>query len=266
MNDTLYPSLAGSGTKIMKYTYTDANGCSASVNKSVKISSRPVFAFTARTVCTTDPAYSPNWVQPTGGDYIFQGDTVSVIDGTKLSPGNYAADYYYQNGSCDSTYSFTFDVVPGPAKPTVISSNDTLFSSLSGNAYRWYRDGLRITGAGDSSYVPNQSGYYQVEVRSANGCGNRSDSLQFISNIGLQEVLARQFEIYPNPNQGSFRVQLPSWAQGTLRLYNAAGQSVAQGAISGGLTEYEFAFDLPRRCLPAPFFEPNALCPLTDGH
>ena len=245
VNDTLYPSLAGSGTKIMKYTYTDANGCSASVNKSVKISSRPVFAFTARTVCTTDPAYSPNWVQPTGGDYIFQGDTVSLIDGTKLSPGNYAADYYYQNGSCDSTYSFTFDVVPGPAKPTVISSNDTLFSSLSGNAYRWYRDGLRITGAGDSSYVPNQSGYYQVEVRSTNGCGNRSDSLQFISNIGLQEMLARQFEIYPNPNQGSFRVQLPSWAQGTLRLYNAAGQSVAQGAISGGLTEYEFAYDLP---------------------
>ena len=245
VNDTLYPSLAGSGTKIMKYTYTDANGCSASVNKSVKISSRPVFAFTARTVCTTDPAYSPNWVQPTGGDYIFQGDTVSLIDGTKLSPGNYAADYYYQNGSCDSTYSFTFDVIPGPAKPSVISSNDTLFSSLSGNAYRWYRDGLRITGAGDSSYVPNQSGYYQVEVRSTDGCGNRSDSLQFISNIGLQEVLARQFEIYPNPNQGSFRIQLPSWAQGTLRLYNAAGQSVAQGEISGGLTEYEFAFDLP---------------------
>jgi len=82
-------------------------------------------------------------------------------------------------------------------------------------------------------------------VRSPNGCGNRSDSLQFISNIGLQEVLVRQFEIYPNPNQGSFRVQLPSWAQGTLRLYNAAGQSVAQGEISGGLTEYEFAFDLP---------------------
>ena len=184
-------------------------------------------------------------MQPAGGDYIFQGDTVSLIDGTKLNPGNYAADYYYQDGSCDSTYSFTFDVIPGPAKPTVISSNDTLFSSLSGDGYRWYRDGLRITGAGDSIYVPTQSGYYQVEVRSANGCGNRSDSLQFISNIGLQEVLAQQFEIYPNPNQGSFRVQLPLGLRARFGFTMRLDGRWAVRAISGGLTEYEFAFDLP---------------------
>ena len=76
-----------------------------------------------------------------------------------------------------------------------------------------------------------------------NGCGNRSDSLHFISNIGLQECLRGNSRYIPI-RTGPFRVQLPSWAQGTPAL-QCPGQSVAQGEISGGLTEYEFAFDLP---------------------
>lgn len=245
VNDTLYPNLSGSGVKIITYTFTDSLGCSSSANRSVQVSSKPVFSVGNQVVCNNDASYTPNWISPSGGLYIFNGDTVQSLDGTLLNVGSYNMEYYFQNGACDSTLQFTFDVVAAPQQPGIVQSNDTLYSSLTGDSYRWYRDGLRITGANGANHFPTQSGYYQVEIRDANGCANRSDSLLIQTSFGLEEQLNRSFSVFPNPNQGVFQVRLPSWAQGELTVINAAGQELIMQAISGGQTTYSLALDLP---------------------
>jgi PKD repeat protein/photosystem II stability/assembly factor-like uncharacterized protein len=247
VNDTLYPSQAGSGVKIMRYTLVDSNGCSAGVNRSVQIASAPVFSISNSRICENDASFSPSWVQPSGGLYIFNGDTVQSIDATILTSGNtYPISYYYQNAACDSIVDFTFDVVGAPSQPLILTSNDTLRSSIIGDSYRWFKDGLRITGATSIDYFPTQSGYYQVEVSNANNCSNLSDSLSIQTSFGLSDQLTSEFKVYPNPNNGSFQISLPSWAQGELEVISLTGQRLAEKSVTGGQLEYSFSLELPK--------------------
>jgi len=55
-----------------------------------------------------------------------------------------------------------------------INLQATLEAGAPSVSYQWYKDGNVINGATSTSYVANQTGFYQVETTTAQGCSRRS--------------------------------------------------------------------------------------------
>lgn len=112
---------------------------------------------------------------------------------------------------------------------TVTENGGILSSDVSGNAYQWYVDGILIPGANSQSFIPNQAGYYSVEVTFAGGCSEISDEYPFeITGINLSELQALQ--LVPNPSKGTFIIQGVDKAESikSISISNAAGQVIYQ--------------------------------------
>lgn len=83
-------------------------------------------------------------------------------------------------------------------KPEITLENGMLMSNASiGN--QWYRDGVMIPGANDTTYEPTASGFYSV-ASNLNDCpGQRSDG-QLVNITSLEkETHNNIFKVYPNP-------------------------------------------------------------------
>ncbi len=240
VNDTLFPNLAGSGVKILRYTFTDTNGCSASATRSVQVASKPVLSLGNTLVCRSSGIVPANWVvNPVGGNYYFNGLSISNLNAASLNPGTYTIEYSFTQSACDTLFSFDITVVDGPAQPSLVYSNDSLETANSSSDYRWFYNGFRITGAQNNFYIPTQNGYYQVEIRDSSGCGNRSDSV-LVENIGLNESHANsEWSFFPNPNKGHFNIDLRPGSRAKLLVQNILGQTLTSFDIESGLTEIQ---------------------------
>jgi subtilisin family serine protease len=88
--------------------------------------------------------------------------------------------------------------------PTISQSGNILTASPSLN-YQWIKDSSDLSGFTNSTiglFAPN--GFYQVYTVSADGCP--SYSTPFFGIVGLNETQNELLKIYPNPNNGSFRI------------------------------------------------------------
>ncbi|MEO8147331.1 MAG: SBBP repeat-containing protein [Bacteroidia bacterium] len=125
---------------------------------------------------------------------------------------------------------------PAPT-PTIIQSNDTLFSSP-GVAYQWWSvDSGIIAGANNYYYIPTQGGSYYVIVTDTTGCEGASNTI-IITGINSPLERGRGCVITPNPNNGTFTITLTSsiTKDFSLRITNPLGQTIfnKQGAIGKG--------------------------------
>lgn len=160
-------------------------------------------------------------------------DTLELCDGDTYSLKTTKAysHYFWQDNSEDSVYNIinpdaywvlagnascqevsdTLYVVKVPLPPTpTISFNPNgqlVSSSQTGN--QWYRNDTLIQGATGQSHTPQQSGSFKVRV--FDGKCESLFSLKFDYGIGLDENSGKDngIAVYPNPNQGEFRIQLP---------------------------------------------------------
>jgi hypothetical protein len=237
-NGILNPADAGSGFKILRYTYTDTvTGCSATGTRSVQISSVAGLFVNNDPICSNAGSINPNFViSPTGGLYIFQGDTITSLDVSLLSPGQYNMDYLYDLTACDSTYSFSFTVTAAPSVPQITVQGDSLICSQPADSYRWFRNGNILAGLNTASIQATLSGFYQVEVEDAVGCSEISDSVEYVSSVGNDEELISQWGLFPNPNNGAFELTLPPSFQGTIRILDASGKEVYNRSLEGGMS------------------------------
>ncbi|MCF8297277.1 MAG: hypothetical protein K9J13_07025, partial [Saprospiraceae bacterium] len=82
IGNTFYPSVAGVGTHIISYLYTDANGCSNTATQSVTVNALPNVSFTGLqpAYCENDPAVTLTGI-PSGGTFTGPG-----ITGNSFSP------------------------------------------------------------------------------------------------------------------------------------------------------------------------------------
>ena len=95
--------------------------------------------------------------------------------------------------------------------------NPILLSSSAAAGNQWWYNGTPISNATDSVFVPTQSGYYQVQVSTPDGCTAFSDS----TDVSVYPLPANP--IYFNSNnllQVTDTVALP--AQYSLQWYNGA--------------------------------------------
>ena len=179
-NDTLFdPTVSGPGSSMITYNYTDTNGCSTSVSRTIDIMNNP----TAPTFSVLDTTCNNGAVvaltgSPTGGIFSGLGVSGSVFDPSAVSSGIYPIEYTITDGvgcsasTTDSIYVETLPTVSfsGLAAVCVDAGTQTISGGTPvGGAYF----GTGVTGA---SFDPQVAGVGSHTIGYAYSNGTCSDT------------------------------------------------------------------------------------------
>lgn len=138
----------------------------------------------------------PHWVQ-----YLTPG----------LKPVQLTANNTYRTEICDVAVVYEI-----PDTPSFINNGDTLISS-SETGNQWYYNDLPIQNANQKTYIIQVDGFYFVEVTNALNCTSISATQQVLKTSNYEVVNNTNNErvtIYPNPNNGSFKVKIAGLSGG----------------------------------------------------
>ncbi|WP_347160200.1 T9SS type A sorting domain-containing protein [Pontibacter chitinilyticus] len=174
-NGSFDPAVAGVGTHNIKYTYTDANGCSSFATQAIVVN--PLATVTLSPfadVCAGSEAFTLTGGLPAGGTYSGQG----VTNG-KFNPavaGTYTITYTYQaTNECENSASQTITVKPLPA--VTVTSNlgicpgeSATLTAQGADSYIWSPStGLSATTGASVVAKPAVTTTYTV-IGTSNGC------------------------------------------------------------------------------------------------
>lgn len=152
--------------------------------------------------------------------------------------GTYSDTFTAQN-SCDSTRTLDLIVHGLPTAPMITDMGGNLESSYpTGN--QWYLNGQPLVGETGQALNNPVPGTYTVEYTDANGCSELSAPFDVLVTgiASLSDEIG--FEVFPNPNSGTFTVRVSTKEAFTLRLTDAVGRIVSVRSVansSGTVTE-----------------------------
>ena len=136
------PSLAGVGTSIIIYSYTDANGCTGIATNTISVVAGPVVSFSGplASQCADNAPFALTGGLPAGGNYSGEGVTAGgIFNPAVLGPGTWPISYSYSNGACVATANTTITVTA----PPVVSFGGTLAPQCVSNTARMYKTAMR---------------------------------------------------------------------------------------------------------------------------
>ena len=196
---TFDPAAAGAGTHTITYSYTDANGCSASASEDMVVNGLPT-----ANINTTDPT---DWCEGTPINVNLTADVAEsyqwLLDGQPITGETGQTLIATQAGTysvaattngCNSTgNTITITVISTPSvaitteDPTTWCAGDEVSVQLtaipsSGDSYRWIKDEVTIAGETQSNYTANEPGNYRVEALFAGGCSSVSEIFSLTEN------------------------------------------------------------------------------------
>ncbi|MCB9332838.1 MAG: PKD domain-containing protein [Lewinellaceae bacterium] len=176
--------------------------------------------------------------------------------------GTYTVTLIATNAAGSDTLTLQVDVLDVQAPQAdftfVVNPNGmVMFTNLTvnGTSYLWdFGDGMTSTDL-DPTHAYTQPGVYAVSMIATNPCGN--SSVQY--NVQIDSVTTGVygpdswldwFVLYPNPNLGTFTVEMRGAPQGeiTCQLYNALGQLVKTETLNfdTGILNHTFVYpELP---------------------
>jgi|GEM_PF-2927765 len=141
IGNTFDASFAGPGSHIITYNYTDANGCSNSIQDTIDVTSVTVDAGMGDTLCENDLVVSLAGT-PSGGSYTGAGVTGATFDPAMAGSGTHEVIYSVTSQGCSFNDTIVFVVNPAPVVTiTPLGSvcanvgNLTLFGSPSGGTF-----------------------------------------------------------------------------------------------------------------------------------
>jgi PKD repeat protein len=129
--------------------------------------------------------------------------------------------------ACEAQQTVTVTVNPSPNVPNIVQNGNELSAQVAGSfTYQWYLNGNALPGETNSTIQINTSGTYSVMITDNNGCS--SNSSNFNAQLGsVLENTDQQINIYPNPNSGSFHIDLPEGVElSDLMVTDAYGKLV----------------------------------------
>ena len=134
---------------------------------------------------------------------------------------------------CSASDSMTIYVNPAPTAPTVTQSGSDLVTTATGDL-QWYLDGNPVPGATNQTFTPTESGNYYVVYTDDNGCSATSNMV-----TGLGDWVEKlEMTIFPNPNNGTFFLQLNGQvaATFTLSIVDLLGREISRQTVQAGNT------------------------------
>ncbi len=166
-----------------------------------------------------------------------------VISWSNLYEGNYAI----VENVCNTTLAENLKIVkvdPSSVKPQLeVKWNDVIVCRNTGDSigtYRWFYNGEEIVGQNKQYlWTQKKEGYYSVVTSDISGCLFSSDSIRIEREI--------QASIYPNPNQGNFRLTFGNQFKGQtlVRISGSNSIPVKTLTFSKETEQVEMDFSLP---------------------
>ena len=145
-----------------------------------------------------------------------------------LSHGNYKVTIADEHG-CFTEASYLINEKPGPPKPEVVQSGDSLMVTDPAISYQWYKDSVMVAGATDKLLRITEAGAYSVQVTNELSCVSTSDFF-YAEDPPLfnQAFTFRQVEFYPNPAPKHIKVRilLNQPAATSVSIYDFMGREL----------------------------------------
>lgn len=216
---------SGPGNKIITVSLTSTNGCTDTLTQKIVIKPKANADFIANDVCETDSVVFKNVSKDaTGYKWKFGDGNISNIESPKhiydiggvSKTFNVSLVAIVANGCSDSiTKAISINANPVSDFSFIINQSKVDFkANQSGNTnYNWkFGNGDSATTSNkDYSYTyPKLTGKYTACLKTINAANCFSETCQKISiTVGVSTISKPTgFKIYPNPNTGSFTVEI----------------------------------------------------------
>jgi len=194
-------------TGAYKDTVSTAGGCDSIITLNLTINPALTGSFT-QSICA-------------GSSYVFSGKSLTVA-------GSYK-DTVSTTGGCDSI--ITLNLVVNPLPTPTISQNGNILSTQSYSNYQWQLAGNNIPNANSQNYTATQNGNYTVVVTDNANCINTSPFLNYTS-VGIKEIAPTlNVKLLPNPNNGSFKIELSDTKTYDVTITNIIGEIILTAQV-----------------------------------
>lgn len=147
-------------------------------------------------------------------------------------PGSYVVELTVRNDGVEDVFRQEIEISDNTlSNITIVENEQGLVSSIPGEMFIWYRNGLIIEGEnGRILSNPLESGIYQVAYSngtSANGegCSNRISEPYEILVTANKSVWQDNLIVYPNPSKGSILIEGLE-KEDDLMIFNAVGEII----------------------------------------
>ncbi|MDX2359400.1 MAG: choice-of-anchor J domain-containing protein [Crocinitomicaceae bacterium] len=166
-------------------------------------------------------------------------DYTWTANGTTYTASGQYIEVLMNAVGCDSTV--TLDLTINTVDNATTTAGNTFTATLAGGTYVWIdcATNTPVTGETSQSFTPTTAGDYAVIV-SDGTCTDTSACVT--STVGLDEVTFVQgIEIYPNPSEGSFTIELSDLSTDmlTIEFTDAKGRVITSETllnVAGDLT------------------------------
>ncbi|MEX2591036.1 MAG: PKD domain-containing protein [Chitinophagales bacterium] len=182
-----------------------------------------------------------NWSFPSGSPSSATGPGMHSI--TYNTPGTYPVIMTLTTSDGIATECIdSINVVERP-NASISISGSTMLAAPAGMSYQWYEQSPwnLIFGANNQYFSTPKTGRYCVVVRDSYGC--RDTACTEYIHVGIGELSNEgNWEIYPNPNQGSFNLELQAQTSGVVqfKITNILGEVIdhRQLSVSSGTQSF----------------------------
>ncbi|TAH30655.1 MAG: hypothetical protein EAZ06_02530 [Cytophagales bacterium] len=218
------PITLGVGSYTVVYNFTDANGCSNSINRIVNVTPKPVLNFVGLNTfyCVNNPSFALN-ATPTGGTFRINGTIATQFNPTTLGVGMHTVRYDYilpTDAGCFNTITQTVEVKPIPTI-NITSLNAAYCISVPSFALAATPAGgtFTINGTSATQFNPATLGTGTHTVvysfTDGNGCNNTStrsvivNPLPVLAFVGLNDTYCNSnaaVVLNATPTGGTFTI------------------------------------------------------------
>ncbi len=218
------PGVLGVGTYTVIQSFTDANGCSNILSKTVSVNVKPTLNFIGLNpiYCINNPSFALQ-ANPTGGTFKINGTAATQFNPTTLGVGIYTIRYDYispTDPGCFNDISQTVEVKPTPVV-TLTSLNNAYCISVPSFALTGTPAGgtFTINGTAATQFNPATLGagnhsviYTFTDVNSCVNTATKSvvvNALPVLAFVGLSDSYCNSnatFNLNATPAGGSFTI------------------------------------------------------------